>query len=717
MPFLQNHVARACLALTCLLTAHPAAVSASPEPSDALLARAAEEFKAGRYAESMATARQARAGGGGPAAMETLAVAALRLGLAPVAWTAYEAIAADTTASPTLARRARNQLGALGSQTALVVVETEQTGVEVLLGSHSLGHTPLAPLRVFPPVASLAARFPDGRVERTELAVQRGRRVSWRLQSPPAATPPSPTAPPSITPEPPAPSAVEEADAPPLVVWVYGAEPTLVAQTAELTGRILGCGGTAERCRVQTADLRDRAARPDGADSPLARLAARGTAEALENRCLGLFGAASGPATTPERLCILLRTERDPLLATFVRPAKVVARFPPSAARRDASGPTFEDWLWSTVARTSLVLADGGVRLEGPGRALLPVEPGAAVGATVFRWERLPTTREVTPAAAYDITFEYDGCERPVVRRVDFGASRVIEPACEGETEVTITVQSDHEGTVEARTTDPMGPPLQRTAGLQNGERTALVLDRTRAWQVECRFRSGLTWRRRLAAQEIIRPLGLRCERFEAAHVQTVRTTHGGTRLRLDGAWIRPFAAALSAPTPGTDAPSDTLEPGRTYWFVARPGLHSLHAFAPGARTSWAAPFAVDDARPPEPLTASFEDASPAELVGVAPGPRLDAGAASPAPAPRWTRLGAVASGALLLAGGALWYVGEQRGSSATELEAQGSLHPADAEAARLEAGRLRNGGIGLTAAAGLALTGFVTAAIVLAED
>ncbi len=711
------------VALLWLLTVSVPATGVSAGSPDAFTAQAAADFRAGRYVESMAAARQARAAGAGPEALETLAVAALRLGLAPVAWASYEAIIADPAAGAALALRARKQLSALQNQTALVEVESDWSGAEILLGTHSLGNTPLAPIRVFPPTASLTARLPDGRVERADMAIRRGQRHTWRLPSSVAVAPSSVPAPPTAALAPPTPatipvpSAAEVPDTPPLLVLVYGAEPMLVAQVAEISARTLGCGATTDRCRVQSVDLRDRASRADGADAPLARLAGRDGAEALENRCLGLAATAAGRAGKQEWLCVLLRSDRDPPHAVFVRQAQVVARFPAGPARRGTAPPTYEDWLWTAVAAGSLALVDGTIRFEGPGRALLPVDLGAAIGSTTFRWEPLPTTRGLAPTAAHDITFEYEGCERPVVRRIDFGTARVIEASCHGEAEVAIAVQSDHEGTVEARTTDSKGPPLLRTAPIPIGDRAVLGLDRTRNWLVECRFRSGLTWRRRLDRAELSRPVSLHCERFENTRIQTIRTTHGGTRLRLDGAWIRPFAAALGAPAPGTDEQADTLEPGRTYWFHVRPGLHSLHAFAPGARVSWSAPMTVDDARPPEPLTTSFEDATPADLVGVGPTPRLDATGTSPASAPRWTRLGAVAAGALVLAGGAIWYIGERQNTTATDLEARGSLHPADAEGARVEADRLRYGGIGLTAAAGLALTGFLTAAIVFTDE
>ena len=219
-------------------SARAAAPPGLPEPGapDATALEAANAaigpaFKAQRWDEVLELGKRAYVAGGGADALETIAVAALRLGHANLAFRAYEAIAADPTAPPKAVTRAQNQLKALKSQVASITLTTSPEGAKVEIRGVPAGSTPLAsPLRTFPGKVEVAATFADGvRVTRM-VDAKVGPTLSVTLTEPHAnspapavvvpATPSSPTAPLSAAPAPPpsvaAPPLEVSAEVPPL---------------------------------------------------------------------------------------------------------------------------------------------------------------------------------------------------------------------------------------------------------------------------------------------------------------------------------------------------------------------------------------------------------------------------------------------------------------------------------------------------------------------
>ena len=188
-------------------------------------------FKAGRFDVVLDLGKQAFAAGGGADALETIAVAALRLGHASLAWSCYEAIAGDAVAPAKTKGRATNQLNALRGQVATIDVATRPEGAVLEIRGVAAGTSPLdVPLRAFPGKVELVAVFQDGeRVART-VEAKAGAALRVELvgtESVPAvavvpiAEPAPPTeapAPPTEAPAPPteAPAPPTEAPAPPI---------------------------------------------------------------------------------------------------------------------------------------------------------------------------------------------------------------------------------------------------------------------------------------------------------------------------------------------------------------------------------------------------------------------------------------------------------------------------------------------------------------------
>jgi hypothetical protein len=160
----------AVLALFFAVPAHAAPPAGLPEPgaadAAALAAANAEvgpAFKAGQWETVLDLGKRAYAAGGGADALETIAVAALRLGHATLAFGAYDAIIADPDAPAKTVGRAQNQLKALKAQVATIEVTTTPEGAAVEIRGRSAGTTPLTePLRAFPGKVEIAAVFRDG---------------------------------------------------------------------------------------------------------------------------------------------------------------------------------------------------------------------------------------------------------------------------------------------------------------------------------------------------------------------------------------------------------------------------------------------------------------------------------------------------------------------------------------------------------------------------
>lgn len=151
---------------------------------------------------------------GGADALETIAVAALRLGHASLAWSCYESISDDAAAPAKTKGRATNRLNALRGQVATIDVASRPEGAVLEIRGVAAGTSPLAaPLRAFPGKVELAAVFPGGeRVART-VAAKAGAALRVELvgtESVPAAAvvpvvaPAPPTQAPSPPTEPPA---------------------------------------------------------------------------------------------------------------------------------------------------------------------------------------------------------------------------------------------------------------------------------------------------------------------------------------------------------------------------------------------------------------------------------------------------------------------------------------------------------------------------------
>jgi len=120
-------------------------------------------FKAQRWDEVLELGKRAYAAGGAADALETIAVAALRLGHANLAFGAYEAIAADVAAPAKTLTRAHNQLQALKSQVATIALTTSPEGARVEIRGVGAGTSPLPSLlRTFPGKVEVAATFADG---------------------------------------------------------------------------------------------------------------------------------------------------------------------------------------------------------------------------------------------------------------------------------------------------------------------------------------------------------------------------------------------------------------------------------------------------------------------------------------------------------------------------------------------------------------------------
>ena len=202
------------LSLTLCPTMGGAAASAGPpglpepgKPNPAAAAeaqkRAGAAFKAKDFDDALVEGKAAYAAGGGVDALETIAVAALKVGNAALALQCYEAIVADSDAPAGVAGRAKNQLAALKGQTGSVEVVTRPTGATVSVGGESLGQTPLAPLRFFAGKAEITVTFSDGtrRVEKVNVTAGKAQRVE--VSGPTPAPPPVAVAPiPSVVPAP-----------------------------------------------------------------------------------------------------------------------------------------------------------------------------------------------------------------------------------------------------------------------------------------------------------------------------------------------------------------------------------------------------------------------------------------------------------------------------------------------------------------------------------
>ena len=188
----------ACTVFTCLLTlSAPAAPSglpvSGPTNTDILLALNAEvgpAFKAGQWEKVLDLGKRAYAAGGGADALETIAVAALRLGHVTLAFGAYDAIVADRGAPPKTVVRAQNQLKALKSQVASIAVTTMPEGAAVEIRGMSAGTTPLTePLRAFPGRVEIVAVFKDGQRVTRFVDAKVGTTVRLELVGPAAEAP------------------------------------------------------------------------------------------------------------------------------------------------------------------------------------------------------------------------------------------------------------------------------------------------------------------------------------------------------------------------------------------------------------------------------------------------------------------------------------------------------------------------------------------------
>ncbi|MSP71847.1 MAG: hypothetical protein EXR76_06655 [Myxococcales bacterium] len=178
------------MALPSVALAGPAGL-AEPGPRDEAtsgeaLKRAAQAFKAKDFQAACDAGKQAYAAGGGADALETVAVAALRLGHAALAFQCYEAIAADKTAGAGVAGRARNQLNALGAQTGTVEVKSEPQGAKISVGGIFAGTTPFAPLKILAGKAEVEAVFGDGTKKSEQLTIAAGKSQTVSFAGPQA---------------------------------------------------------------------------------------------------------------------------------------------------------------------------------------------------------------------------------------------------------------------------------------------------------------------------------------------------------------------------------------------------------------------------------------------------------------------------------------------------------------------------------------------------
>jgi hypothetical protein len=142
----------------------PPSTAPATGPSREAMSRAVAAFRSRNFSEALQAAEAALAAGGGPEALEAIAVASLALGNTPRAFETYSTIARDETAPANIRGRAKRQAESLERQTGRLALENLPADGRVFLDDALVGVGPAAAgPRVFPGKHRLRVEFGAGR--------------------------------------------------------------------------------------------------------------------------------------------------------------------------------------------------------------------------------------------------------------------------------------------------------------------------------------------------------------------------------------------------------------------------------------------------------------------------------------------------------------------------------------------------------------------------
>ena len=159
--------------------------------------KAAAAYREKKFDVAVAEAERSYVAGGGANALETEAVAGLRLGNVALAWQCYRAIVTDPTAKPEVAKRADAQLKSLLAQTGELQVATTPDPAKLQIDGAFLGATPLAePFRLFPGKHHVDATFAGGIVVSRDVEIALAKRLDLAITGPARPAPVVAVAPP-----------------------------------------------------------------------------------------------------------------------------------------------------------------------------------------------------------------------------------------------------------------------------------------------------------------------------------------------------------------------------------------------------------------------------------------------------------------------------------------------------------------------------------------